>query len=173
MQLPVRPVHLIALPLAAASLLFGCGGGNTSSDASKASGQFAAPTEPPDGAKDGGSLTVLAASDVDNIDAGATYYQFGYMVTDATQSALVGYAPGDIDARPLLAASEPAVSDDGKTITYKLRDDVKFSPPVNRTATSADVKYAIERALLPGVANGYAQTFLKGIVGFDDALKQA
>ncbi len=116
---------------------------------------------------------MLAASDVDNIDAGATYYQFGYMVTDATQSALVGYAPGDIDARPLLAASEPTVSDDGKTITYKLRDDVKFSPPVNRTATSADVKYAIERALLPGVANGYAQTYLKGIAGFDDALKQA
>ena len=116
---------------------------------------------------------MLAASDVDNIDAGATYYQFGYMVTDATQSALVGYAPGDIDARPLLAASEPTVSDDGKTITYKLRDDVKFSPPVNRTVTSADVKYAIERALLPGVANGYAQTYLKGIVGFDDALKQA
>ena len=85
----------------------------------------------------------------------------------------MGCAPGDIDARPLLAASEPTVSDDGKTITYKLRDDVKFSPPVNRTATSADVKYAIERALLPGVANGYAQTYLKGIAGFDDALKQA
>lgn len=173
MQLPVRPVHLIALPLAAASLLLGCGGGDSTSDVSKASEQFAAPTTAPDGAKRGGDLTVLAASDVDNIDPGATYYQFGYMVTDATQSALVGYAPGDIDARPVLAASEPTLSDDGKTITYKLRDDVKFSPPVNRTVTSADVKYAIERALLPGVANGYAQTYLKGIVGFDDALKQA
>ena len=159
MKLPVRPVHLIALPIAAAGLLFGCGGSDTSSDASKATAQFAAPTAAPDGAKEGGSLTVLAASDVDNIDPGATYYQFGYMVTDATQTALVGYAPGDIDARPLLAASEPTVSADGKTITYKLRDDVKFSPPVNRTVTSADVKYAIERALLPGVANGYAQTY--------------
>jgi peptide/nickel transport system substrate-binding protein len=65
------------------------------------------------------------------------------------------------------------VSADGKTITYKLRDDVKFSPPVNRTVTAADVKYAIERALLPGVANGYIQTYLKGVVGFGEAAKQA
>ena len=169
-----RSSAAIALLLTGATLMFGCGdSGDDSDTTAEASKQFAAPTEAPADAQEGGSLTVLAASDVDNIDPGATYYQFGYMVTDATQSGLVGYAPGDIDARPLLAAEEPTVSDDGKTITYKLRDDVKFSPPVNRTVTSADVKYAIERALLPGVANGYAQTYLKGIVGFDDALKQA
>ena len=52
-----------------------------------------------------------------------------------------------------------------------MRDDVKYSPPVNRAVTSADVKYAIERSLLPGVANGYAQTYLNGIDGFDDAIK--
>ena len=164
----------IALILTGATLLFGCGGGDDSgTSADDASKQFAAPTSAPDGAKEGGSLTVLAASDVDYIDPSATYYQFGYMVTSATQSPLVGYAPADIDAQPLLAASEPTVSDDGKTITYKLRDDVKFSPPVNRAATAADVKYAIERSVLPGVANGYSQTYLKGITGFEDAVKQA
>ncbi len=146
-----RSSAAIALLLTGATLMFGCGdSGDDSDTTAEASKQFAAPTEAPADAQEGGSLTVLAASDVDNIDPGATYYQFGYMVTDATQSALVGYAPGDIDARPLLAAEEPTVSDDGKTITYKLRDDVKFSPPVNRTVTSADVKYAIERSLLPG-----------------------
>jgi peptide/nickel transport system substrate-binding protein len=164
----------IALILTGATLLFGCGGGDDSgTSADDASKQFAAPTSAPDGANEGGSLTVLAASDVDYIDPSATYYQFGYMVTSATQSPLVGYAPADIDAQPLLAASEPTVSDDGKTITYKLRDDVKFSPPVNRAATAADVKYAIERSVLPGVANGYSQTYLKGITGFEDAVKQA
>ena len=95
------------------------------------------------------------------------------MVTSATQSPAVAYAPDDIE-RPAGAGTEqPTVSADGKTITYKLRDDVKFSPPVNRTVTAADVKYAIERALLPGVANGYAQTYFNGVVGFDDAVKQA
>ena len=39
--------------------------------------------------------------------------------------------------------------------------------------TAADVKYAIERSLLPGVANGYAQTYFRGVVGFGDALEQA
>ena len=93
MKLPVRPVHLIALPLAAAGLVFGCGGGDTSSDASEVTAQFAAPTTAAGRPKDGGSLTVLAASDVDNIDPGATYYQFGYMVTDATQTRAGGLRP--------------------------------------------------------------------------------
>ena len=171
----VRLPFLIAALMAATLLVAACGS-DSDSDSSASSAvndQFAAPTEPPSDAKQGGDLTVLSASDVDYIDPGATYYQFGYMVTDATQSPLVGYAPADIDARPLLAAEEPTLSDDGKTITYRIRDGVKFSPPVNRTVTADDVKYAIERSLLPGVANGYSQTYFKGIVGFEDAVKQA
>jgi peptide/nickel transport system substrate-binding protein len=168
-----RPSVPIALMLSGAALLMGCGDSDSGTSADDATKQFAAPTAAPDGAKEGGSLTVLAASDVDYIDPGAQYYQFSYMVSSATQSGLVGYAPADIDAQPLLAAEEPTVSDDGKTITYTIRDDVKFSPPVDRTVTSADVKYAIERSLLPGVANGYSQTYFKGMVGFDDAVKQA
>src|SRR4051812_6836151 len=148
-----RRLITLSCTLIGATALAACGGGQGGSSDSPAGGDFAAPTAAPDSAKRGGDLTVIAASDVDYIDPSATYYQFGYMVTGVTQSPLVGYAPADIDAQPLLAASEPTVSADGKTITYKLRDDVRFSPPVNRVATAADVKYAIERALLPGVAN--------------------
>ncbi len=50
---------------------------------------------------------------------------------------------------------------------------MKYSPPVNRDVTSADVKYAIERSLLPGVPNGYVQTYLKDVVGIQDAIKEA
>ena len=39
--------------------------------------------------------------------------------------------------------------------------------------TAADVKYAIERALLPGVPNGFVQTYLAGVDGFDEAVKAA
>ena len=42
-----------------------------------------------------------------------------------------------------------------------------------RAATAADVKYAIERALLPGVPNGYVQTYLSGVEGIDKAIKEA
>jgi peptide/nickel transport system substrate-binding protein len=172
--LRTRRLASIAVLTATTALgIAACGDSSSGSGGDSGTDQFAAPTEAPGDAQQGGSLTVLAASDVDYIDPGATYYQFGYLVTAATQSPLVGYGPDDVDAEPLLAAEPPTVSDDAKTITYEIRDDVKFSPPVNRTVTSADVKYAIERSLLPGVANGYSQTYLKGIVGFDDAVNEA
>ena len=117
---------------------------------------------------------MIAASDVDYIDPGAAYYQFTFMVTNATQSSLEAYAPADIEkATPLLAESAPEVSDDGKTITYKIRSGVKYSPPVDREVVAADVKYAIERSLLPGVPNGYVQTYLAGVEGIDKAIKAA
>jgi peptide/nickel transport system substrate-binding protein len=161
---------------ALALVVTACGGGDdetSDSGTSAETEQFAAPTAAPEGAKQGGSLTVIAASDVDYIDPGAQYYQFSYMVSSATQSSLVGYAPADIDARPLLAESEPTVSADGKTITYKIRDGVMFSPPVSREVTAADVKYAIDRSVLPGVPNGYVQTYLAGVVGMAKAVKEA
>ena len=40
---------------------------------------------------------------------------------------------------------------------------------MNRAATSADVKYAIERGLMPGVANGYESTYLGTLQGFKQA----
>ncbi len=146
----------------------------TASSTESGESQFPPPTEAPADAQQGGELTVIAASDVDYIDPGASYYQFSYMVTSSTQTNLESYAPDDVEkATPLLATEEPTVSDDGKTITYTIRDDVKFSPPVDRVATAADVKYAIERSLLPGVPNGYVQTYLAGVEGIDEAIKAA
>jgi peptide/nickel transport system substrate-binding protein len=185
--MPTKLRWLLALGaiVALALTVSACGDDNDSSTSSggtsSANDQFAPPTEAPSDAQQGGDLTVIAASDVDYIDPGAQYYQFSYMVSSATQSTLVGYAPGDIDAQPLLAAEEPTVSDDGKTVTYTLRDDVMFSPaPPDgdqswkpRAATAADVKYAIERSLLPGVPNGFVQTYLAGVDGFDKAVKEA
>jgi peptide/nickel transport system substrate-binding protein len=171
-----RLAALVTLALASAALVSACGSSDdsTGSSESAAVDQFPAPTAAPDGAKKGGGLTVIAASDVDYIDPGATYYQFGYMVTAATQSQLEGWAPPDVEQpTPLLAEAAPTVSADGKTITYKIRSGVMFSPPVSRDVKAADVKYAIERTLLPGVANGYIQTYLSGVTGFDDAVKQA
>ena len=171
----LRVLALGMLLVAAAVVITACGSDDsTSSSSDAAKEQYAAPTEAPSDAQTGGDLTVIAASDVDYIDPGAQYYQFSYMVSSATQSPLESWAPADVEqATPLLATEAPTVSDDGKTITYTIRDDVKFSPPVNRTVTSADVKYAIERSLLPGVPNGYVQTYLAGVQGIDEAVKEA
>ena len=178
----MRPKYFRVLTLGIAALaavaLAACGSSSDSSDSSgavsDAQAKLAAPTEAPADAQQGGDLTVIGASDVDYIDPGAAYYQTTFMITGATQSSLEAYAPADIEEpTPLLASEPPAVSDDGKTITYKLNSGVMYSPPVDREVKAADVKYAIERSLLPGVPNGFVQTYLSGVVGIDDAIKAA
>ena len=115
--------------------------------------------------KKGGTITVLSAGDVDHIDPGQAYYAFSYEVVYATQRPLLSYMPGSVTARPDLAASMPVVSNGGKTITVHIRKGVRFSPPVNREVTSADVKYAIERGFDTSVANGYVGAYFGDIVG--------
>src|SRR5215212_7821657 len=75
-------VRVLALAIAAALTLFAaaCGssdddrGGGGGSKAKQASGGEIKP------GKKGGTLNYLAASDVDYLDTGQTYYTFGYMV---------------------------------------------------------------------------------------------
>jgi len=142
-------------------------GSSSSSDTSTKVG--AVPAEQSLTGKTGGNLTVVASSDVDYIDPGAAYYQFTFMVTTATQRALYSFGPDDaVDPVPDLATKAADVSSDGKTVTVEIRSDVKFSPPVDRAATSADVKYAIERAFLPTVANGYAGAYFGDIIGVQE-----
>jgi len=170
----------VTLPgiLVVASIGLAACGSDSSSDSSSATAaaqkEYAAPTEAPSDAQAGGSLNVIAASDVDYIDPGAAYYQWTFMTTAATQSSLEAYAPADVTKpTPLLATGPPEVSDDGKTITYTINSGIKYSPPVNREVTAADVKYAIDRSLLPGVPNGFVQTYLSGVEGIDKAVKEA
>jgi peptide/nickel transport system substrate-binding protein len=119
-----------------------------------------------DEAKQGGTLTVMAESDVQYMDPGTMYYQFDYMVlSQPGHRALYGWKAGDTKPIPDLATEMPQVSDGGKTIRIPIRRGVRFSPPVNREVTSADVKYAIERIFLPQVQNGYAASYFSEIEG--------
>jgi peptide/nickel transport system substrate-binding protein len=116
-------------------------------------------------AKKGGTITVLSAGDVDHIDPGQMYYSFSYEIGYATQRPLLAYKPTGVGTVPDLAASAPRVSRNGKVVTVKLRRGVRFSPPVNREVTSADVKYAIERGFASSVANGYVGVYFGDLVG--------
>jgi peptide/nickel transport system substrate-binding protein len=143
-------VCAVAACASLALIAVGCGNGGGGGKASK-----------------GGTLTMLTNGDVDDkLDPGYSYYQLDFIYTNATQRGVLGYKPEDEKkASPDLATSDPQVSSDGKTITIKLRKGVKFSPPVNREATSADVKYAIERDFLPQVGNGYAGAYWSDLEG--------
>jgi peptide/nickel transport system substrate-binding protein len=162
-RIPLR--ILAALMLVAASLFTAaCGGGDTESGGSAQSSDSAQEGTPAKG-KQGGKLTQLSASDVDYLDPGHTYYQFGFEVQQAQHRTLYGFFPGDPEnAKPDLAEGEPQISEDKKTLTVKIRPNIKFAPPVNRVITSKDVKYAIERAFTENVAGQYTNYF-SSIVG--------
>jgi peptide/nickel transport system substrate-binding protein len=66
---------------------------------------------------------------------------------------------------PDLAEGPPEISDDGKTLTVKIRSGVKFAPPVNREVTSKDVKYALERGFLKTVNGPYVGAYMSDIEG--------
>ena len=53
--------------------------------------------------------------------------------------------------RPEVAAAMPAVSDGGRTYTFRVRPGFRFSPPSNEAVTAETFKYSIERALSPGL----------------------
>src|SRR5918997_414505 len=152
----------IALGLAGALVLHGCGGEHGGKSNTRSS----------DDGRDGGKLTVLYTDDVDFIDPGMTYYQPGYQVAYATQRPLYSWRPDDSE-RPVpdLAWSDPQISEDGRTVTVKIRSGVRFSPPVNREVTSDDVKYAIERGFFTTVASGYAGGYFGDLIGAREGAK--
>ncbi len=175
-RLALAPFALfVALGLAA------CGDDSSSSSSDQGGGgtavvdpKYQPVTAPPDGAQEGGTLNVLSSGDIDFMDPGAAYYQFSYEVTQATQRQLLQWAPDDTDApTPDLSDGDPEVSEDGKTITFTIRDGVEFAPPVSRPVTADDIKYALERTTLPGVANQYAAGYLSAVPGYSEAVKEA
>jgi peptide/nickel transport system substrate-binding protein len=108
----------------------------------------------------GGNLTMLASSDVDFLDPGHTYYTFGEMVTLATNRPLYSFKPDDaLHPVPDLAADQPQISADLKTVTVTLKPGIRYAPPVNREVTSADVKYAFERFFSRNVGGQYPGYF--------------
>src|SRR3954451_10508510 len=153
-----------ATVLAALSLgVAACGGSDNSSSGDSNSNTG---TKLPDKAKTGGKLTVLWTGDVDHIDCGQTYYQMGNFICNATQKQLYAYKPDNgADMVPDLADGDPQVSEDGKTVTVKIKSGVKYSPPYNKEVTSADVKYAIERGFFSSVAAGFTQSYYADLEG--------
>jgi peptide/nickel transport system substrate-binding protein len=152
---PSRALVTGILCTVAAATLAACGTGGTSTATS---------------GHRGGTLHELTQGDVQTLDPGIAYGAFELTLLSATQRTLYRYAPNDPEhAVPDLAAGQPQISADGKTLTVKLRSGVRFSPPVGREVTSKDVAYAIERGFNPHVANPYAPGYYGDVVGAEEA----
>jgi peptide/nickel transport system substrate-binding protein len=175
---------LLALTgLIVALVLAGCGGDDQDSDDGTApeGNGAASPTEElfagsatdnidnPEEGNRGGSVTMLSAGDVDYLDPGKMYYTYSNGIANAVHRGLYAYPPGEVtEPVPDLAEDMPEISEDGRTVTVRIREGVPYSPPVDRDVTSADVKYAIERAFTENVVNGYVQAYFGDLVGAPD-----
>jgi peptide/nickel transport system substrate-binding protein len=162
---------LVALALAAcgssSSEKTSTGSSNASSSNPLSSSGYKSPTtESLACVKKGGTLNVLQESDFEHLDPGISYYALDYSVVYATQSPLYMFKPNtESEESPLMAAGPAEISEGGKKVTIKLREGVKFSPPVNSEVTSEDVAYAIERGANPNVANPYFHAYFEAVEG--------
>jgi peptide/nickel transport system substrate-binding protein len=171
-----------ATALAAAGFLTlavaACGSSSTGSSGS--SGTLKLPLKPGEnaasesltGGKQGGTLNVLSSEGFQHLDPGSAYFALDYGVVYATERPLFTFMPNSqTQLSPNLATALPTssnggITDGGKTITIHIEPNVKYAPPVNRTVTSQDVAYAIERMADANVGNGYwSSYFQNAIVG--------
>ncbi len=156
---------LLGLVAALALAASGCGGSSDKTDGTSAGGDSSDVS-----GKKGGKITVLSIDDVDSLDPGYWYYQYDYMALgQTTQRMLYGWEPDKTEPTPDIAAAMPETSPDGKTVTIKLKPNIKYSAPLaDRTVKSADIKYALERAFTPKVGNGYVSVYLASLSGLKD-----
>lgn len=128
-----------------------------------------ADTKPSSDQKKGGTLKVVSAEAWEHLDPGASYFQIDYLPVYAVHRPLYAFTPeSPTKAVPDLADGPPQISSDGKTVTVKIKQGLKWSPPLNREITTADVKYAFERDFNPNVQNAYATSYYP-IVGSKDS----
>ncbi|NNF98238.1 MAG: ABC transporter substrate-binding protein [Desulfobacteraceae bacterium] len=114
--------------------------------------------------KQGGSMTVTYKDDVSTLDPAIGYDWQNWSMIKSLFNGLMDYKAGTYELEPDLAKSF-SISDDGKTYTFKLREDVKFHN--GRGLVADDIKYSIERAVNPKTQSP-GQGFFWSISGFDD-----
>jgi peptide/nickel transport system substrate-binding protein len=131
------PRRLVAVAAALPLVLAACSGGGATSKP-KISGAAADDRA----VKNGGTLTMALSADPDALDPSTSTTLLGREVFTSLCEKLY-----DIDAGaklvPQLAASLPDVSKDGKTVTIKLRDGVKFND--GTAFDAAAVKKSLDR----------------------------
>src|SRR5438067_1806066 len=117
---------------------------------SPTAGTAANPTTAPGGAGGGGKLVIGAnTDDIITFDPGIHYEISSQQILGATYEGLVGQYPPDLTKfQPVLAKEVPTkenggISADGKTYTFKLRENVKLHG--DNPMTADDVVFSMKR----------------------------
>jgi peptide/nickel transport system substrate-binding protein len=174
----IRSAVLLAAIAAFALLAAGCGSKKSTSGSTSNNNSGGSKSAVGTGAYDNGSSAKGGVYRIgweqsfgftNNFDPTGEYLGNAWgLYSNLMLRSLVGYKhqPGAAGNALIgdLADSVPTPTDNGLTYTYKLRDGVKFGPPVNRAVTSKDVAYAMNRLANPKDGGEYAfyYTVIKG-----------
>ncbi len=93
------------------------------------------------------AMIIAYKDDIATLDPQVGYDWQNWPAIKMVFDALLDYKPGTTDLEPRIAASMPTVGDGGRSYTFKLRTDVKFSN--GRILNASDVKYTLEHVLDP------------------------
>lgn len=101
-----------------------------------------------------GTLVVAADEGPDSLDPAMAYGGDSWQALANTGEGLVAHrrvaGAAGTEVVPALAATMPAVSDDGRRLVFRLRRDARFGPPASRPVRPSDLKASIERLFLAG-----------------------
>ncbi|RKN09055.1 ABC transporter substrate-binding protein [Streptomyces radicis] len=128
------------------------------------------PAEPVEGAESGGTVTVLQQTSPDHLDPAQIYVSHESNIARLIHRGLTAVHLDNDGAYTVvgdLATDSGQVSDDGRTWTYTLKDDIYFND--GSPITSADLRHTFERQFAPFIAQGptYVQQWLAGTEGVD------
>ncbi|QDZ15387.1 ABC transporter substrate-binding protein [Humibacter ginsenosidimutans] len=152
---------LVSVAALASLMTLSACGSSTTTDAADAS----------DGAHQGGTLHLAAQSAGGTLDPQVNYTLQYWQLYQGAYDGLLTYArvggTKSEDIVPDLATAMPTISPDGKTYTFELRKDIKFSN--GKTLTTDDVVASFRR--LFKVSSPNAGSWYNVIVGADACLK--
>ena len=125
---------------------------------------FGAGATPASGTTD--TVIIGTTDEVNSLDPQDAYATHDWEIIKNTGTALLKYVAGTSELAPAAAADFPTVSEDGKSYTFTLREDIKFAD--GTPVTSADYVRAWDRLGLEGQVSGLIQVYVESVEAPDD-----
>jgi len=127
------------------------------------------PGPPFAGGKPGGRVVVGWSEGPNSIDPALGYNLAAWdVLTELVYATLLAYDGQAGGPAPHMAEAMPEVSTDGRTLTIRLRQGIRFHN--GREVTAEDFKWSWERALSPELAS-WAQSYFETIVGAKEVME--
>ena len=125
--------------------------------------------QPVSGGRYGGTVRVSWSNPPDSLDPalGENLTAWDCLTELVYFGALMAYDKDFGGPVPNLAAGMPAISDNGTTLTFKIRPDAKFD--TGRKIVAGDFKYAWERMLDPKLQS-WGASYLSSVVGANQVM---